>query len=237
MLTPISSCNTGCNGSIVSSESLICAFCRPYIGVPRSSRADDQTRRRQRADNVVEIVQGLEAPTGATRRLVFIAIILMTLTMFVMNSRSNVILWSAFLSSDAERRPFLDFSVQSAFHRFDRTAASDNGFARGLISKLLGRSIFRRNSKYVTGKNIAPTPATIGPPGLSPRPNELYIDCTAAKTSATPSPKQIVAETYFTTVMMLPLQRCLPRGITCQIPRAAAILIFADQNAQMLILN
>jgi hypothetical protein len=94
--------------------------------------------------------------------------------------------------------------VQSAFHRFDRAAESDNGFARGLISKLLGRSIFRRNSKYVTSKNMAPTPATIGPPGLSPRPTELYIDCTAAKASAMPSPKQIIAQTYFTAVMMLP---------------------------------
>jgi hypothetical protein len=47
-------------------------------------------------------------------------------------------------------------------------------------------------------------PATIGPPGLSPRPTELYIDCTAAKASAMPSPKQIIAQTYFTAVMMLP---------------------------------
>jgi hypothetical protein len=145
-------------------------------------------------------------PTGATRRPVFIAIILMTQTMFVMNSGSNVILWSAFPSSGAERRPFLNFPVQSAFHRFDRTAASDNGFARGLISKLVGRFIFRRNNKYVTSKNMAPTPATIGPPRLSPRPSELYIDCTAAKTSPTPSPKQIIAETYFTTVMMPPFR-------------------------------
>jgi hypothetical protein len=38
--------------------------------------------------------------------------------------------------------------VQSAFHRFDRVVKSDNVFARGFISKLLGRSIFRRNSKY-----------------------------------------------------------------------------------------
>jgi hypothetical protein len=42
MLTPISSCNTGCNGCIVSSGTLISAFCWPLSGTPRSSRVDDQ---------------------------------------------------------------------------------------------------------------------------------------------------------------------------------------------------
>lgn len=54
-------------------------------------------------------------------------------------------------------------------------------------------------------KNIAPTPAATAAPGLSPRPSELYIDCTAANAKVTPSPMQIIAETYLTAVMIPPL--------------------------------
>lgn len=49
---------------------------------------------------------------------------------------------------------------------------------------------------------MAPTPATIAAPGLSPRPSEVYIDCTAANAKVTPSPIQIIAETYLTAAMM-----------------------------------
>src|SRR5262245_19707614 len=51
---------------------------------------------------------------------------------------------------------------------------------------------------------MAPTPAAIGAPGLSPRPSELYIDCTAANSKAIPSPKQIIAELYRTAVRSPP---------------------------------
>ena len=90
--------------------------------------------------------------------------------------------------------------------------SSSVNYLRGLELKLLARS-FRRNSKYAVSKNMAPTPATIAAPGLSPRPSEVYIDCTAANAMVTPSPKQIIAETYLTAVMLPPLltTRCTIR--------------------------
>ena len=49
---------------------------------------------------------------------------------------------------------------------------------------------------------MAPIPAAIETPGLSPRPSELYIDCTAANVKVTPTPIQSIAKKYLTAVMV-----------------------------------
>jgi hypothetical protein len=61
----------------------------------------------------------------------------------------------------------------------------------------------------------------------------VYIDCTAANAKVTPSPKQIIAETYFTAVMMPttydPLHFCFRHSHKQHIINKLRRLIFSRQ--------